>query len=69
MEPWIVVLIGVVLVILVFSSSGFSQKEDFPKGKILYLQYCETCHGQEGKGAGYTFFQLSIADLTFPAIQ
>ena len=69
MKRWGVVLIGVVFVVFVLPASAFSQDGDLAKGKILYLQYCETCHGQEGKGDGYTFFQPPIADLTSPAIQ
>ncbi len=39
------------------------------KGKSLYLKHCEICHGQEGKGDGYTNFNPPVADLTKSDIQ
>ncbi len=69
MKRCIGLLIGVVFVMFVFPSSAFLKEGELIKGKTLYLKHCETCHGQEGKGDGYTFFQPPVADLTSPKIQ
>ena len=69
MKHWVEMLIGVVFVVFVLPASAVSEEGGLPKGQTLYLQYCETCHGQEGTGDGDTFFQPPIEDLTSPKIQ
>lgn len=42
---------------------------DPDRGRMLYEQHCEACHGQEGKGGGYGKFIPSPADLTTVDVQ
>jgi len=63
------VFIGLVLMVLLFPVSVRAEKGDSNEGRTLYLKYCEVCHGQEGKGDGYTHFNPPVADLTMSRIQ
>jgi cytochrome c oxidase cbb3-type subunit III len=40
-------------VLLVWGSAALAQRGNDASGKKLYLTYCFTCHGQDGKGEGY----------------
>lgn len=46
------------------ASSAVAQDEKI--GEALYMQYCATCHGSEGKGAGplSNLLTTKVADLT-----
>jgi len=39
---------------------------DANSGKEMYLQYCSSCHGRDGKGSGSvsTFLKIKVPDLT-----
>ena len=39
---------------------------DAGQGKEMYLQYCSSCHGQDGKGSGSVseFLKVKVPDLT-----
>ena len=39
---------------------------DANSGKEMYLQYCSSCHGQDGKGSGSVsaFLKVKVPDLT-----
>mgnify|MGYP001564568832 FL=1 len=41
------------------------------EGRVLYLHYCLTCHGEEGHGDGFNAFSLDPRprDLADPAFQ
>jgi mono/diheme cytochrome c family protein len=41
---------------------------DLQEGKRLYEQYCQFCHGEQGKGKAYDVTPPP-ADLTSPAVQ
>lgn len=41
---------------------------DLQEGKRLYGQYCQFCHGEQGKGKAYNVTPPP-ADLTSPAVQ
>ncbi|WP_454062026.1 c-type cytochrome [Candidatus Nitrospira salsa] len=69
MKTAMILFIGFLLVMCVFPANTIAEERDFNKGKKLYLKYCEKCHGQEGKGDGYTLFNPPVADLTSPEIQ
>ena len=45
------------------------QKAILKKEKTLYMKHCEVCHGPNGKGDGYLFFDPPVANLTSPEIQ
>jgi mono/diheme cytochrome c family protein len=36
------------------------------QGKEMYMQYCSSCHGQDGKGSGSVsaFLKVKVPDLT-----
>ena len=40
-------------VLLAWGSSALAERGNDANGKKLYLTYCFTCHGKEGKGDGY----------------
>ena len=46
------VLIGLVLSLTVLNSAVLSASGDTKKGKQVYQQYCQVCHGPQGKGDG-----------------
>ncbi len=52
-----------------FTLEALAKEGNVYKGKALYLKHCEICHGQEGKGDGYTNFNPPVADLTKSDIQ
>ena len=39
---------------------------DANQGKEMYMQYCSSCHGQDGKGSGSVsaFLKVKVPDLT-----
>lgn len=57
---------------------AFSQAKDekalreyynIKEGQRLYEQYCQFCHGEQGKGKAYDQVTPPPADLTAPAVQ
>ena len=54
-NPRCTVIASMVLcgVLLVWGSAALAQRGNDANGKKLYLTYCFTCHGQDGKGEGY----------------
>ena len=58
-----IVLCGV---LLVWGSSALAESGNDAKGKKLYLTYCFTCYGKEGKGDGYAarYQPVKPRDLT-----
>jgi len=48
----VIVLIGLVLGLTVFNSTVLSASGDKNKGEQVYQQYCQVCHGPQGKGDG-----------------
>lgn len=69
MKTCAMLFIGLVLVMYLLPVKASAEEGDFNKGKTLYLKYCETCHGPEGKGDGYLLFNSPVADLTSSEIQ
>ena len=61
--------IMVIFILFSVSNGALAAEGDSEKGKTLYMKYCEVCHGSEGKGDGYLFFDPPVADLTSPEIQ
>ena len=62
---WMVpIVVGVLL-----SGSVFAEEGDLEKGRTLFLKHCKVCHGPEGKGDGYTYFNPPVADLTSSEIK
>ena len=53
-------------VLLVWGSSAWAERGNDANGKKLYLTYCFTCHGKEGKGDGYaaSYQPVKPRDLT-----
>jgi mono/diheme cytochrome c family protein len=37
---------------------------DAPRGKAVYGQYCQACHGPKGQGDGWVMFYPPVTDLT-----
>ena len=53
--------------LLVLPSSAYAQERGTrPTGEVLYLRYCASCHGRDGKGSGPVAEALrqSPSDLT-----
>src|SRR5574341_1153501 len=52
--------------LLVWGSSALAESGNDANGKKLYLTYCFTCHGKEGKGDGYAarYQPVKPRDLT-----
>jgi mono/diheme cytochrome c family protein len=63
------VFIILVWMVVLFPVSVLAEKGDSNEGRMLYLKYCQVCHGHEGKGDGYTHFNPPVADLTMSRIQ
>jgi mono/diheme cytochrome c family protein len=42
---------------------------DAPRGKRIYVEVCQACHGADGKGAGVMQFLPPAADLTSRQVQ
>jgi mono/diheme cytochrome c family protein len=52
-----------------FSSLLQAGSADMAAGKRLYFEFCKTCHGLDGKGAGVMQFTPPAADLTSLEVQ
>lgn len=48
----------------IVASSAIAQDEEV--GEVLFMQYCATCHGTDGEGAGplSTMMTTKVSDLT-----
>ena len=57
-------------VLLIWRSSALAESGNDANGKKLYLTYCFTCHGKEGKGDGYAarYQPVKPRDLTNAAL-
>ena len=53
-------------VLLVWGASALAASGNDANGKKLYLTYCFTCHGKDGKGDGYAarYQPVKPRDLT-----
>lgn len=64
----IAALIGLIMVasIIVYSPELIQAQGDTERGHKLYLQYCASCHGMDGKGGGFVAPELKsrMPDLT-----
>ena len=51
---------------LVFVVQSLAYAADGNQGKEMYLQYCSSCHGQDGRGSGSVseFLKVKVPDLT-----
>jgi mono/diheme cytochrome c family protein len=60
LSVWVVIL-GLVLM---GQSPGYAAGAS--QGKEMYLQYCSSCHGQDGRGEGSVseFLKVKVPDLT-----
>lgn len=54
---------------LLLAGSAVRAEEEAPQGKQLFIKYCGSCHGPDGKGDGYLSGALKQkpADLTLIA--
>jgi len=52
---------------LVFMGQSLAYAADGNQGKEMYMQYCSSCHGPDGKGSGSVsaFLKVKVPDLTF----
>ena len=56
---------GLILgLLLIGQSTGYAADEN--QGKEMYMQYCSSCHGQDGRGEGSVseFLKVKVPDLT-----
>jgi mono/diheme cytochrome c family protein len=51
---------------LVFMGQSITYAADTKQGKEMYVQYCSSCHGQDGRGSGAVsaFLKIKVPDLT-----
>ena len=51
---------------LVFIGASLLHAADAKPGKEMYLQYCSSCHGQDGRGDSSVsaFLKIKVPDLT-----
>ena len=51
---------------LVFMGQSLVYAADANQGKKMYLQYCSSCHGEDGRGSGSVsaFLKVKLPDLT-----
>ena len=51
---------------LVFVVQSTAYAADAQQGKEMYMQYCSSCHGPDGKGSGSVsaFLKVKVPDLT-----
>jgi mono/diheme cytochrome c family protein len=51
---------------LVFVVQSLAYGADGNQGKEMYVQYCSSCHGQDGRGDGSVsaFLKVKVPDLT-----
>jgi mono/diheme cytochrome c family protein len=56
---------GLILSLLLIGQST-AYAADANQGKAMYLQYCSSCHGQDGRGSGSVseFLKVKVPDLT-----
>jgi mono/diheme cytochrome c family protein len=40
------------LILLLINSAAIARADDIAQGRVLYLQYCASCHGRNGEGNG-----------------
>ncbi|MDH5426826.1 MAG: cytochrome c [Nitrospirota bacterium] len=69
MNRHVVVILILVLIVFLLPSPSLAEERDLKEGRALYLKHCKICHGPEGKGDGYTYFNPPVADLTVSKIQ
>lgn len=60
------ILCFTVVVLLGFSIVMLSLAAEPDQGKVLYLKYCGSCHGKDGKGRGpvSAHLKIRVPDLT-----
>jgi mono/diheme cytochrome c family protein len=51
---------------LIFMAQSLAYGADANQGEEMYMQYCSSCHGQDGRGSGSvtTFLKVKVPDLT-----
>jgi mono/diheme cytochrome c family protein len=51
---------------LFFMGQSTAYAADASQGKEMYMQYCSSCHGQDGRGEGSVseFLKVKVPDLT-----
>jgi mono/diheme cytochrome c family protein len=51
---------------LVFMGQSLAHAAEANQGKKMYLQYCSSCHGEDGRGSGSVsaFLKVKVPDLT-----
>jgi mono/diheme cytochrome c family protein len=56
---------GLILGLLVIGQST-TNAADGNQGKVMFMQYCSSCHGQDGRGSGSVseFLKVKVPDLT-----
>lgn len=56
---------GVILGLLL-SGQSTAYAADANQGKEMFMQYCSSCHGQDGRGSGSVseFLKVKVPDLT-----
>jgi mono/diheme cytochrome c family protein len=54
------------LLVLLLIGQSTAYAADANQGKEMYLQYCSSCHGQDGRGSGSVseFLKVKVPDLT-----
>lgn len=72
-QVWTGVMLLVVVGIAQPAASGQADADPsqarMNKGKMLFVKHCAGCHGNRGKGNGYTLLGADPANLTSPAIK
>jgi mono/diheme cytochrome c family protein len=61
---------GWIVIVVCGAIPGGALGQDAGEGKILYMSYCSTCHGEQGKGDGVAARSLPVkpADHTNGAV-
>ena len=49
---------------LIFIGESITRAANANPGKAMYLQYCSSCHGQDGRGSGdvRAFLKVKVRD-------